>query len=232
MKKLILISAIFAIFSSGCTPLEQAKGLINDGVAEEVHLDSWADSSSQSVKLDSFEGSVEEVFLDGVYATDGDTIIGTVRRKELLAAGFTESMIQQLEKENDNRRGADYLNVKVRYLLTDTPESVHPDIPKPQPFAKEASLRNKELVASGRVSLRFGIGDKLDKYNRLLAYVYVKDTFVQYVLIQEGYARVAYVTETTSDEYHQLIAAQESAKVNKRKIWSIEGYVGQYGFNQ
>ena len=59
-------------------------------------------------------------------------------------------------------------NEPVRYLLIDTPETNHPRLGK-QPFGDEAKERNRELVNSGDLTIEFDIGEKRDKYDRLLA---------------------------------------------------------------
>ena len=119
--------------------------------------------------------------------------------------------------------------VKLRYLLTDTPESVHPQMGK-QPFGEEASLRNQELLESGEVTIEFDVGERIDKYGRLLAYVYVDDVSVQETLIREGLARVAYVYPPNTRHLDGLEKAQELAKQEGLGIWSVENYAPK-GFN-
>ena len=60
----------------------------------------------------------------------------------------------------------------LRYLLIDTPELNHKQQGK-QPFAEEATKRNDELLKSGKLEIEFDIGEREDKYGRLLAYVYI-----------------------------------------------------------
>jgi micrococcal nuclease len=75
----------------------------------------------------------------------------------------------------------------VRYLLIDTPESKSPKTCV-QPYAKEAFLRNSELVKSGKITLEFEQGNTRDSYGRMLAYVYVDGESIQGTLLKEGYA--------------------------------------------
>ena len=60
----------------------------------------------------------------------------------------------------------------VRYLLVDTPETVHPK-KTTERFGPEASNFMKELMKDGKVEIEFDVGEKEDKYGRLLAYIYV-----------------------------------------------------------
>lgn len=78
---------------------------------------------------------------------------------------------------------------RVRYLGINTPESVDPRKPV-ECFGKEASLKNKELVLNKKVVLEKDISE-IDKYGRLLRYVYVDGIFINLELIKQGYAQVA-----------------------------------------
>jgi micrococcal nuclease len=77
---------------------------------------------------------------------------------------------------------------RVRYIGMDTPES---ESNPPECYALEASEKNRRLVEGKRVALRKDKGD-LDRYGRLLRYVYLEDgRFVNQILVVEGYATAA-----------------------------------------
>lgn len=118
----------------------------------------------------------------------------------------------------------------VRYLLIDTPETNHPRLGK-QPFGQEAKERNRELVNSGELTIEFDVGERVDKYGRLLAYVYVDGKSVQETLLKEGLARVAYVYPPNTRYLDEFRAAEKIAKDKKIGIWSIENYATDSGFN-
>ncbi|WP_432357193.1 thermonuclease family protein [Sporosarcina sp. UB5] len=120
--------------------------------------------------------------------------------------------------------------MNVRYLLIDTPETSHPRLGK-QPFGDEAKERNRELVNSGALTLEFDIGERVDKYDRLLAYVYVDGKSVQKTLLAEGLARVAYVFPPNTRHLTPFEEAQAEAKKKELGIWSIENYATNSGFN-
>ena len=102
--------------------------------------------------------------------------------------------------------------VKVRYLLIDTPETVKVDV-DPQPFGYEASDRTKQLLAEAeRIEIMLDRGPAADKYDRLLAYIFIDDRLLQDVLIREGLARVAYINEPSTTYLQQLQESQEMAK--------------------
>ena len=120
---------------------------------------------------------------------------------------------------------------KVRYLLIDTPETNEPP-EENQPFAEEALKRNDELMKSGKLEIQFDVGDREDKYNRLLAYLYIDGESVQEKLLEEGLARVAYIYEPNSTNVDAFKEAEAKAKKAGLGIWSIDGYVTNRGFNE
>jgi micrococcal nuclease len=118
----------------------------------------------------------------------------------------------------------------VRYLLLDTPESKSPKTCV-QHYAKEAFLRNSELVTSGKVTLEFEQDNTRDTYGRLLAYVFVDGESIQRTLLKEGYARVAYIMNPPYKYLEQFREEEYLAKSEKIKIWSSWGFVTKWGFN-
>lgn len=117
----------------------------------------------------------------------------------------------------------------IRLLLIDTPETKHPDLPV-QPFGPEASQYAKELLTNEEVMLEWGT-TKRDKYDRLLAYVYIDGTLYNKEIIEQGLARVAYVYPPNDKYVDTLRDAEQQAKKKKKGIWSLEGYVTEDGFN-
>lgn len=121
--------------------------------------------------------------------------------------------------------------IKVRYLLIDTPESVKENTPV-QPFGAASSQRTKELLTNASsIEMMLDKGEATDKYERMLAYIFVNGELLQEILVREGLARVAYIHEPSTTYLAQLQAAQTQAKQQKIGIWSIDGYVTEKGFN-
>ena len=104
----------------------------------------------------------------------------------------------------------------VRYIGIDTPESVDPRKPV-QCFAKEASLKNEELVLGKTAELEKDITDK-DKYGRLLRYIWIEDQLVNEILVREGYA---YSLSFPPDVKYQdrFIEAQRLARQEQTGLW-------------
>jgi micrococcal nuclease len=118
----------------------------------------------------------------------------------------------------------------LRYLLIDTPELNHKQQGK-QPLAKEAAKRNDELLKSGKLEIEFDIGEREDKYGRLLAYVYIDGKSVQRQLVEEGLARVAYIYPPNTKHLDPYKEVEKKAQQAGIGIWSIEDYVTNRGFN-
>lgn len=117
----------------------------------------------------------------------------------------------------------------IRLLLVDTPESVHPTKPV-QPFAIEASDFVKKLLPVGKdVEVELGTNER-DKYGRLLAYLYTDGKMVNQLLLEKGYARVAYVFAPNTKYIDEFRDIQEKAQLNEIGIWSIENYATSTGF--
>lgn len=119
---------------------------------------------------------------------------------------------------------------RVRLLLIDTPESVHPTEHK-QKYGKEASDFAKGFLKQGDiVTLEIGNPNR-DKYDRLLAYIWVDGVNFNQHMLEQGYARVAYVYEPNIKYLDEFKKAESDAKQEKLNIWSIDDYVTKDGFD-
>lgn len=110
----------------------------------------------------------------------------------------------------------------VRMLAIDTPESVHPK-KKVEYYGKEASDYTCDMVKNAnKLELEYDDkSDKKDKYNRILAYVFVDGYLLEDLLVTNGYAEVAYLYDDY--KYADLLKDKESvARVNGIGIWNEE----------
>lgn len=106
---------------------------------------------------------------------------------------------------------------RVRYIGIDTPGTV--DARKPvQCFGVEASNKNKELVEGKMARLEKDITNR-DKYNRLLRYVYVDNTFINLELVKQGFA-YSYSYPPDIKYQEQFLKAQQEAREAMRGLWS------------
>ncbi|WP_461200338.1 thermonuclease family protein [Anoxybacillus sp. TBDG-1] len=119
--------------------------------------------------------------------------------------------------------------VTVRLLNIDTPETYR----EKQAYGEEAKQFAKDVLLHKKVTVELSAKEQpYDRYGRLLAYIWLEDgTLYQEKIVQEGLARVAYVFEPDTKYAKRLYKAQEQAKKAKKRIWSVDGYVTEKGFN-
>ena len=113
---------------------------------------------------------------------------------------------------------------RVRLIGINTPELGHND-QKPQPYSWEAKKQLIQLLRQhdNRVKLRYDV-QKKDKYNRLLAHLYLNDgVSVSEWLLEKGLATTLTVPPNTW-QYSCYMAAEKRARVAKRGIWSLSIY--------
>ena len=106
---------------------------------------------------------------------------------------------------------------KIRMLGINTPESG-------RPYAQEATDFLTNMILGKEVTLvNDSKNDDVDSYGRLLAHVYVNDTFVNYEIIKAGYAFwYPYTSGTDFDtEYEE---AQNNASSNTVGLWTESSY--------
>ena len=214
LKSIFLSSALaISIFFTGCSNGDQNTITNQTQIKDSTSSNSQVSVESNSSYQDS--SSSKEVPKGSVKATvervvDGDT------------------MKLKLDKTKEV--------VTLRLLLVDTPESVKKGV-DPQPYSIEASnFAKNTLVAGDTVYIEYDEGDKTDKYDRHLGYLwyYSNDNsnwqMFNETLISQGYARVGYIYSQKRhlDEFYK---AQDYAKSNKLNIWSVDGYVTDKGFD-
>jgi len=104
----------------------------------------------------------------------------------------------------------------VRLIGVDTPETVKPGEPV-QCFGPQASAFTKDLLTGETVRLEFD-RELRDAYDRLLAYVYLGEVFVNGELVEGGYARTLEIEPNTS-RAPQLERLEQEAGRAGRGLW-------------
>lgn len=107
----------------------------------------------------------------------------------------------------------------IRMLSIDTPESVkaNTDI---EYYGKESSEYTcKRLTNAKKIELEYDDkSDKFDKYDRLLAWVFIDNKLLQEELVEKGYAKVAYLYNDY--KYNDILKEkQELASAKEIGIW-------------
>jgi micrococcal nuclease len=105
----------------------------------------------------------------------------------------------------------------VRYIGIDAPEMGKKQKGGPEFYAREAAKYNKSLVLLKKVRLEFD-EEKKDAYGRLLAYVFVKNVFVNGELVKLGYARVMVKPPNTRYKA-MLLEYQKEAMTRDAGLW-------------
>lgn len=108
----------------------------------------------------------------------------------------------------------------VRFLAIDSPETVKPNTPV-QPYGKKASDYTCNVITNAReIRLEYESSNKLDKYGRTLAWVFADDKLIQKNLVEQGYAKVAYIYGNY--KYTNIIKQAElQAKKEHKGIWNL-----------
>lgn len=99
---------------------------------------------------------------------------------------------------------------RVRYLGIDAPE-------KGDPHAEEATLANNTLVGGKTVRLEPS-RTRRDRDDRMLAYVFVGDTFVNEELVRQGYAHLRH--SVRAKYLQRLLQAQDEARTAGLGLWA------------
>ncbi len=104
----------------------------------------------------------------------------------------------------------------VRLIGIDTPETVAPGQPV-ECYGRAASRFATRRLAGLRVRLEFDV-ERLDRYGRTLAYVWLGDELFNETLVREGYAMVA--TYPPNVRYvERFVAAQREARSAGLGLW-------------
>jgi micrococcal nuclease len=120
---------------------------------------------------------------------------------------------------------------RVRLLCIDTPELNSSHSEPPQPFAQEATDYLNQSILNQTIELEIGLGSGRDRYDRLLAYVYLDGTLINKALISEGFARVAYIIPPNTACEVPFRVAEQMAKAAEIGIWGLRNYVQSDGFH-
>lgn len=120
-------------------------------------------------------------------------------------------------------------SVKVRFLGIDAPEVSHDVQDVSDYYGEEASeyLCNKLIHAKDIQLLNDPNSDIYDKYDRMLAWVFVDDVNLNMLMVSKGYASVRYIY----DSYlyvDDLCRAQDKAYHKKMGIWKKKDYSDNY----
>lgn len=109
---------------------------------------------------------------------------------------------------------------RVRLIGVNTPETVRPDFPV-EPLGPEATEFTRRHVEQRDVRLEFD-RERRDDFERLLAYVYVGDFFLNEELIRAGYSKAVTRFPYSEAMKRRFRAAEAEARDARRGLWGLE----------
>lgn len=133
-----------------------------------------------------------------------------------------ETVVTRSVSDGDTLRLAD--GRKIRLIGINTPELARDNQPA-QPLAGEAKTALSRLLkqTGDRVGLQYG-SEKLDKYQRTLAHVYLADgRSVQAALLEQGMA-IAFTTPPNDDHSECYQLAEQAAMQQHRGLWALADF--------
>ena len=133
------------------------------------------------------------------HVTDGDTIVlSDGRRVRLTGIDTPEVYFSEKLRRDSQKSGQDIKTI--------------------QGLGRRASAFTKELCLGKKVRLEYDV-DRLDRYKRTLAYLYLEDgTFVNAKIVQEGFAQVMTVVPNVKHA-DLFLKLQKEAREAKRGLW-------------
>ncbi|WP_197084047.1 thermonuclease family protein [Sphingobacterium sp. Ag1] len=109
---------------------------------------------------------------------------------------------------------------KVRFIGIDAPETRNSRGKLKGPYAKEAKEYVRQLTENKWVKLEFDV-QKKDRYQRLLAYIYLQDgTFLNADLVKSGFA-VVDTYPPNLKHTNLLVKLQHEAREENRGLWGL-----------
>ncbi len=178
-----------------------------------VSLLSWTEAVEGRIYRP-FYFAGESVPAKVVNVVDGDTI-----DIALTDIDHLDRIPESLKRRWIASSGKDQPSIRVRMIGIDTPETVHP-LKAVEFFGKEASTFTKKYLDGAQVTLQFD-QELWDKYNRLLAYVYLPSgELFQSIIVRHGLAH-AY-TRFPFGMKDAFLAYENEAKLAKIGLWSDE----------
>jgi micrococcal nuclease len=109
-------------------------------------------------------------------------------------------------------------HVTVRLIGVDTPETVKPEHPV-EPWGPEATSFTRQFLAGGTARLAFD-RERVDRFGRFLAYVWVDDRMLNEELVRNGLARFEPQFQYAEPIKRRFRAAQKAAQAAGLGIWS------------
>lgn len=166
----------------------------------------------QNIELQANYHMNKEYIAEVVNVIDGDTIEVKLK-KEKYSTQDNSEYINLDEKLTHTK-------YKIRLLGIDTPESVHRDKSKNSKLGEIASEYTRYRLEGREVVLEFDISP-VDKYGRLLAYLWLDGEMFNKELIEKGYARLMTIPPNIKYEKELKETYDKLDDTHKRELESV-----------
>ena len=108
---------------------------------------------------------------------------------------------------------------KVRLIGVDTPEMNYYKLAEPEYYAQEATDYTSTFIGRTALLEFDDVSSSRDKYNRLLAYVWIDSKILNKDLIEKGYGKYYGNFTFNSARMVSFSKAEETAKKNRSGMW-------------
>jgi micrococcal nuclease len=142
-------------------------------------------------------------------------VVALVKEMELNRAALDTAVVVERVIDGDTIVLTD--GRRVRYIGIDSPE-MDAASERSRALAARAHEFNIDLVEGKTVRLESDV-ERIDRYGRTLAYVYVEDQFINLELVRAGLAR-AKIYGKNHLHSKALAAAEDEAKAARAGIWA------------
>ncbi len=233
--RMIVIIILFVLFLSDCSLPTQHPGVVQTAIAQtkiafvpSATLTSVPTETPTIIPSPTSTQKLNNIYFPAILLAliDTQTPVPAIEVTPTIAlpAGVSDCMPTNTERSIGNVTkvvDGDTIDVRignqtyrVRYIGIDAPESATTQ----EQLGRQASNKNKELVQDKIVTLIKDVSET-DRYNRLLRYVLVGDTFVNYELVRLGFASaIAYPPDVACESV--FLGAQQSAMSALAGLWA------------
>ncbi|MFJ7890423.1 thermonuclease family protein [Lysinibacillus xylanilyticus] len=197
---------------------ENVKGLVNELLNYSPEINDLIDPFFSSIQPLNNEIGTEYYNVSYSFSSDGDT------QNFKVISAFKISSNEEGNKPIEKLKAGELSvgdEITIRSLLIDTPEMNLHKGKKPEPYA-EAALKfaDSELKKASSIVIAYDKGKHQDHFSRQLMYIWCDGELLSKKLLEQGLAKISFVTEPNTTYLKELQLAEDRAIKKKLGIWS------------